>query len=59
MAAFVALLAVVLVWGLVSARLGRYSVTLPIVLVVVGLSSPPPTCWWSSSTPSRSEYSLS
>ena len=36
MAAFVALLAVVLAWGLVSARLSRYSVTLPIVLVIVG-----------------------
>ena len=36
MAAFAALLAVVLAWGLVSGRLARYSVTLPIVLVVVG-----------------------
>ena len=36
MATFAALLAVVLAWGLVSGRLGRYSITLPIVLVVVG-----------------------
>ena len=36
MATFAALLAVVLAWGLVSGRLARYSVTLPIVLVVVG-----------------------
>jgi len=36
MATFAALLAVVLIWGLVSGRLARYSVTLPIVLVVVG-----------------------
>jgi NhaP-type Na+/H+ or K+/H+ antiporter len=36
MGAFAALLAVVLVWGLVSGRLARYSVTLPIVLVVMG-----------------------
>lgn len=36
MATFAALLAVVLMWGLVSARLARYSITLPIVLVVMG-----------------------
>ena len=36
MATFAALLAVVLAWGLVSGRLARYSITLPIVLVVVG-----------------------
>lgn len=36
MGAYAALLAVVLVWGLVSRRLARASVTLPIVLVVVG-----------------------
>ena len=36
MATFAALLAVVLAWGLVSGRLARYSITLPIVLVVMG-----------------------
>ena len=36
MATFAALLAVVLTWGLVSQRLARYSITLPIVLVVMG-----------------------
>jgi sodium/hydrogen antiporter len=36
MATFAALLAVVLAWGLVSGRIARYSITLPIVLVVVG-----------------------
>ena len=36
MAAFAALLAVVLAWGLVSGRLARYSITLPIVLVAMG-----------------------
>jgi NhaP-type Na+/H+ or K+/H+ antiporter len=36
MAPFAALLAVVLTWGLVSGRMARYSITLPIVLVVVG-----------------------
>jgi NhaP-type Na+/H+ or K+/H+ antiporter len=36
MANFAALLAVALAWGLVSARLARYSITLPIVLVVIG-----------------------
>ena len=36
MATFAALLAVVLAWGLVSGRLARYSITLPIVLVVIG-----------------------
>ncbi len=36
MAAFGALALVILVWGLVSGRLARYSVTLPIVLVGVG-----------------------
>ena len=36
MATFAALLAVVLTWGLVSGRLARYSITLPIVLVVMG-----------------------
>lgn len=36
MGTFAALLAVVLVWGLVSGRLARYSITLPIVLVVMG-----------------------
>jgi NhaP-type Na+/H+ or K+/H+ antiporter len=36
MGAYAALLAVVLVWGLVSRRLARASVTLPIVLVLVG-----------------------
>jgi len=35
-ATFAALLAVVLTWGLVSGRMARYSITLPIVLVVVG-----------------------
>ena len=35
MAGFVALLAV-LTWGLLSGRLARYSITLPIVLVVIG-----------------------
>ena len=40
MATFAALLAVVLTWGLVSGRLARYSITLPIVLVVVGLLWP-------------------
>jgi hypothetical protein len=36
MAPFAALLAVVLTWGLVSERLARYSITLPIVLVAMG-----------------------
>ena len=36
MAPFAALLAVVLAWGLVSERLARYSITLPIVLVAMG-----------------------
>src|SRR3954452_9898258 len=36
MAPFAALLAVVLAWGLVSQRLARYSITLPIVLVAIG-----------------------
>jgi NhaP-type Na+/H+ or K+/H+ antiporter len=36
MAPFAVLLAVVLTWGLVSGRMARYSITLPIVLVVVG-----------------------
>ena len=36
MATFAALLAVVLAWGVVSGRMARYSITLPIVLVVVG-----------------------
>jgi sodium/hydrogen antiporter len=36
MAPFAALLAVLLAWGLVSGRLARYSVTLPIVLVLIG-----------------------
>ena len=36
MGAFAALLAIVLVWGMVSGRLARYSITLPIVLVVMG-----------------------
>ena len=36
MATSAALLAVVLIWGLVSGRLTRYSITLPIVLVIVG-----------------------
>ena len=36
MATFAALLAVVLTWGLVSGRLARYSITLPIVLVLMG-----------------------
>jgi len=36
MATSAALLAVVLIWGLVSGRLARYSITMPIVLVVVG-----------------------
>jgi NhaP-type Na+/H+ or K+/H+ antiporter len=36
MAPFAALLAVVLAWGLVSRRLDRYSITLPIVLVAMG-----------------------
>ena len=36
MAPFAALLAVVLAWGLVSGRLARYSITLPIVLVAMG-----------------------
>ena len=36
MAPFAALVAVVLVWGLVSGRLARYSITLPIVLVAMG-----------------------
>ena len=36
MATFAALLAVVLTWGLVSQRLARFSITLPIVLVVMG-----------------------
>jgi sodium/hydrogen antiporter len=36
MAPFAALLAVVLAWGVVSRRLARYSITLPIVLVAMG-----------------------
>jgi len=36
MATVAALLAVVLAWGLVSERLARYSITLPIVLVAMG-----------------------
>src|ERR1700754_3970480 len=36
MAALAALAAVLLVWAVVSRRLGRYSVTLPIVLIVMG-----------------------
>src|SRR5215207_6966375 len=36
MATFAALLAVVLAWGVVSGRLARYSITLPIVLVTMG-----------------------
>lgn len=36
MAPFAALLAVVLAWSLVSERLARYSITLPIVLVTMG-----------------------
>ena len=36
MATFAALLAVVLAWGVVSGRLARYSITLPIVLVGMG-----------------------
>ena len=36
MAPFAALLAMVLAWGLVSGRLARYSITLPIVLVAMG-----------------------
>ena len=36
MAPFAALLAVVLAWGLVSQRLARYSITLPIILVAIG-----------------------
>ena len=35
MAPFAALLAVVLAWGLVSERLARFSITLPIVLVAM------------------------
>ena len=36
MTTFAALLAVVLAWGLMSRRLARYSITLPIVLVAMG-----------------------
>ena len=36
MAPFAALVAVVMAWGLVSERLARYSITLPIVLVAMG-----------------------
>ena len=36
MAPFAALVAVVLAWGLISERLARYSITLPIVLVAMG-----------------------
>ena len=36
MATFAALLAVVLAWGVVSGRMARYSITLPIVLVAMG-----------------------
>jgi len=36
MTTFAALLAVVMAWGLMSRRLARYSITLPIVLVAMG-----------------------